>query len=49
MGALTLSLRTEKVAGSSPAERTPEIPRFAVETWSGEKGLEITSALLTEI
>jgi hypothetical protein len=37
----------QKVAGSSPAERATEIPRFAGKTWSQNKGPEIIPALLT--
>src|SRR5215212_1382208 len=42
-----LSNRTtnQKVAGSSPAERAPEIPRFAGKTWSSDKGPGLFPAL----
>jgi hypothetical protein len=38
----------QKAAGSSPANRAKEIPRFAGEKRSEEKGLGINPALLTE-
>ena len=39
-------LRTEKVAGSSPAERAPEMLLFAGKTWSQSKGPGSFPALL---